>query len=54
MIQDDGKGFNPDEIPHDHFGLGFMKERADMIGARCTVTSQVGEGTLVHLTIKLQ
>jgi len=54
LIQDDGKGFNMDEIPHDHFGLGFMKERADMIGARFMVTSQVGEGTLVHLTIKLQ
>ena len=54
MIQDDGIGFNMDEIPHDHFGLGFMKERAELIGARCTVTSQVGECTLVHLTIKLQ
>jgi len=53
LIQDDGQGFDLSSTPTDHFGLSFMKERAEVIGAKCTITSQVGEGTLVKVTIKM-
>ncbi|WP_119071658.1 GAF domain-containing protein [Aggregatilinea lenta] len=46
-ITDDGQGFNPEEIPAGHFGVGIMKERATAVGAECTVTSTKGQGTHV-------
>ena len=52
MIEDDGVGFDLDEIQSSHFGIGFMKERADGIGAQIKILSQPGEGTLVHLIIR--
>lgn len=53
IIQDDGQGFDLSNTPTDHFGLSFMKERAEVIGASCSITSQVGEGTLIQVIIKL-
>ncbi|HSM23530.1 MAG TPA: GAF domain-containing protein [Anaerolineaceae bacterium] len=52
MIEDDGVGFDMEEIQSSHFGIGFMKERADGIGAQIKFISQPGEGTLVHLIIR--
>lgn len=49
-ITDDGQGFNPEEIPAGHFGVGIMKERASAVGATCTVTSAKGEGTRVRVS----
>lgn len=51
MIKDNGVGFNPHEIQPDHFGVGFMQERAEGIGAKIKILIQPGEGTLVHLLI---
>jgi signal transduction histidine kinase/streptogramin lyase len=44
-IWDDGRGFDPAQIPHNRLGLGIMLERAQAIGARLTITSQPGRGT---------
>jgi signal transduction histidine kinase len=52
MIEDDGVGFDPDKIESNHFGIGFMRERADGIGAQIKILSQPDEGTLVHLIIR--
>ena len=52
MIEDNGVGFDPNEIQPDHFGLGFMQERAEGIAANIKIISQPGEGTLVHLMIR--
>jgi signal transduction histidine kinase len=46
-IQDNGRGFNPTDTPHQSLGLGIMRERAQKIGADLTISSQIGEGTLV-------
>jgi ligand-binding sensor domain-containing protein/signal transduction histidine kinase len=46
-IHDDGRGFDPKQIPHDRLGLGIMQERAQAIGAQFTVESQPGKGTQV-------
>jgi len=50
-IEDNGIGFNPQDVQPDHFGLGFMQERAEGIGAKIKIHSQLGEGTRVHLAI---
>jgi signal transduction histidine kinase len=53
-VKDDGRGFDPSEARAPgtkSFGLAFMQERADMIGARFEVRSRRGGGTVVTLTI---
>jgi signal transduction histidine kinase len=44
-IVDDGRGFDPKDVPAGHFGIRIMRERADSIGATLTVSSQPGAGT---------
>jgi PAS domain S-box-containing protein len=49
-ICDDGCGFDPNETKlSGHYGLGMMRERAEAVGARLTVTSQLGQGTEVKI-----
>ncbi len=36
-IIDDGKGFEPDEVRGEHYGLVGMRERADAIGAHLII-----------------
>jgi two-component system sensor histidine kinase DegS len=53
-IRDDGVGFNSDDPPlttRRHFGLQFMRERAELIGARFEVRSSPNLGTAVRMTI---
>lgn len=49
-ISDDGIGFDPDTVGAGHFGQKIMRERAESIGARLTVQSEVGHGTVVMVT----
>ena len=53
-VGDDGKGFDIDAVTahrnRRHFGLRFMKERADMLGSELTFTSDTVTGTVVRLT----
>jgi two-component system sensor histidine kinase DegS len=56
-IADDGSGFDPDEVAgagSRHYGLGFMRERARLIGGSVTVRSNPGAGTTVRLTIPMR
>ncbi len=46
-VQDDGRGFDPSEVPAGHFGLGNMHERAEAVGADLRVESAIGRGTIV-------
>jgi len=53
-VRDDGRGFNSDDPPvsgRRHFGLQFMRERAELIGARFEVRSSPNLGTAVRMTI---
>jgi signal transduction histidine kinase len=53
-IQDDGRGFDVDEIlDTERFGLRGMRERAQLIGAHLRVDSQSHTGTKVILDLKL-
>jgi len=51
-IQDTGKGFDPSQPAGEgHFGLRFMRERAEQIGGSLRLDSAPGEGTCVVLEI---
>lgn len=56
-IRDEGPGFDPREVARragrESWGLTSMRERADMIGARYTVTSRPGHGTEVSVVLPL-
>lgn len=56
-IRDEGPGFDPREVARragrESWGLTSMRERADMIGARYTVTSRSGHGTEVSVVLPL-
>lgn len=54
QVSDDGVGFRTageDLSRHGHFGLQGMRERAERLGARLSVSSTEGEGTVVALVL---
>jgi signal transduction histidine kinase len=48
-IRDDGQGFDVDNIPPGHLGVGIMRERAASVGAAVEIESEPGSGTEVRL-----
>ena len=53
-VRDDGRGFDLDAVAargRRNFGLQFMRERAELIGARIDVRSRPDGGTVVRLAI---
>ena len=55
-VGDDGRGFDPGDMAargRRNFGLQFMRERADLIGARFDVRSHPDGGTVVRLVIPI-
>ena len=53
-IRDDGKGIDPkllDAGRDGHWGLPGMRERAEQIGARLDIWSELGAGTEVDLSV---
>jgi signal transduction histidine kinase len=53
-VRDDGRGFDPAAVYGDHFGLVGVRERADAIRARLTITSTPGNGTTLSLRVEGQ
>jgi signal transduction histidine kinase len=55
-VKDNGQGFSVDETldrtPKRHFGLRFMRERAQLIGARLDIVSDPATGTTVRLALE--
>jgi ligand-binding sensor domain-containing protein/signal transduction histidine kinase len=49
-VGDDGCGFDPDCVLPDHLGLGIIRERAERIGAKLDIESELGRGTEVTVT----
>ncbi|MCB0051271.1 MAG: hypothetical protein KDE24_17200, partial [Caldilinea sp.] len=49
-ISDDGVGFDPAAVRSGHMGQRIMRERAESIGARFAVQSEIGHGTIVMVT----
>ena len=53
-VRDDGRGFDIGAVAargRRNFGLQFMRERAELIGARFDVRSRPDGGTVVRLAI---
>jgi signal transduction histidine kinase len=51
-VMDDGHGFDlehPENTLEGHVGLASMKERAEIIGARFSVSTGVGQGTAIEV-----
>jgi two-component system nitrate/nitrite sensor histidine kinase NarX len=48
-VSDDGRGFDPSHVPPESMGLDIIRERAQAIGARLTVASEIGRGTEVKV-----
>ncbi|HVM30005.1 MAG TPA: histidine kinase [Candidatus Limnocylindrales bacterium] len=52
-VGDDGRGFEAQEIDRRarrrHFGLRFMRERSELLGAHLTIDSSPGGGTVIRL-----
>jgi signal transduction histidine kinase len=46
-VRDDGRGFNPENVPPGHFGISIMRERAAEIGADFAIVSERDHGTLI-------
>ena len=56
VVEDDGRGFRPGQAAHTRkggpsYGLVGMRERAELVGARLTVTSKPGSGTRVAVEL---
>ena len=49
-ISDNGRGFDPDDVPPHHLGLGIMRERAKAVGAAFAVASEPERGTEITVT----
>jgi signal transduction histidine kinase len=57
-IQDDGRGFQPDEVfaatqPRRAWGLLGIQERVALVGGSCQINSTPGQGTAVDICIPL-
>ena len=56
LVEDDGRGFDPDPLAPGsaglHFGIQGLRERADRIGGSLALHSQTGKGTVVEVTVE--
>jgi two-component system nitrate/nitrite sensor histidine kinase NarX len=54
-VRDNGKGFDVDARPQEEtrVGLHIMQERAERIGARVNIESQIGVGTEVRIALSV-
>lgn len=48
-ISDNGKGFNPADIPENHYGTSIMRDRAHILEGEMSLDTAPGAGTTIHL-----
>ncbi len=53
VVQDDGRGFEPDSIPPGRFGLIGLNERVKLMGGALEIQSSQGQGTRLAVTVPL-
>ena len=51
VVRDDGRGFDPAMSPRGHFGLLYMRERAEACGGALAIRSLPGAGTEISVTV---
>ena len=50
-IKDDGRGFDPDHVSSKGLGLQGMRERAELVNGKITITSVPGAGSTIELEV---
>ena len=53
LVEDDGHGFEVDQVAGDHFGLAGMNERIGLLGGTLHVRSAPDSGTQIEATVPL-
>jgi signal transduction histidine kinase len=57
-VGDDGRGFDYETVAANpnrrHFGLRFMRERAELLGSSLVIETHHAAGTVVRLTIVIE
>jgi two-component system, NarL family, sensor histidine kinase DevS len=53
VVEDDGQGFDPDEVPSGGFGLIGMRERLALLGGRLRIESSPGAGATIAADVPL-
>jgi signal transduction histidine kinase len=53
LLEDDGKGFDPDIVKYKGIGLTNMKKRTESIGGTLKLTAQPEKGTQINITIPI-
>ncbi len=54
QITDDGRGFDPDQVPANHFGLIGMNERVKLLSGILHISSSPGAGTELEVSVPLE
>jgi two-component system NarL family sensor kinase len=54
IVEDDGQGFEPAQVPKDRYGLIGLNERARLLGGTLCLDSDPGNGTCLAVTIPLE
>jgi signal transduction histidine kinase len=52
-VEDDGRGFDPEQVPKGRYGLIGLNERVKLLGGRLSVTSAPGKGTRLKVEIPM-
>ena len=50
-IRDWGVGFDPKTVPKSHFGLEGIRQRARLLGGKCSIRSKAGKGTSISVDL---
>lgn len=53
VIEDDGCGFDPEDVTPHRYGLAGMNERVKLLGGDLTIESAAGVGTVVRVVVPL-
>jgi signal transduction histidine kinase len=53
QVQDWGRGFNPDSVVENRFGLRGIRERARLLGGKARIESAPGKGTRIAVDLPL-
>lgn len=52
-VRDWGVGFDPEQVPSDHFGLRGIRERARLLGGTSSIETAPGKGTCIVVELPL-
>ncbi len=54
VVDDDGQGFDPTQVPKGRFGLIGLNERAHLLGGTLALSSQPNMGTRIEVTVPME